>query len=182
MSTHRQKVAAKAVLADQLSPQPEGVVKALEKVGYDSASKNSKTIVESKGFQEALQEEQDTMLKALDRNGITPDKLAKAVEKLLDAKKVIRTFGKTTIETEDTFAIDKGLTHALKIGTGGGYKDQGIAPPLLTINFLNSPELQVVVNKAESEIRSIMEAKLAERAAQAADVKPTENATETQTA
>lgn len=66
-----------------------------------------------------------SLLDALSGQGITSKKIAKKIDTLLNAKVRVKTYMKgdlqSEVEHEDTQAIDKGLTHAIKIGVGGGY-------------------------------------------------------------
>lgn len=56
---------------------------------------------------------------ALEHKGITPDKIADKINTLLDAQKKVRTYIKGDLtseyEEEDHQAIDKGISHAVKI-------------------------------------------------------------------
>ena len=56
---------------------------------------------------EAVKSEQKNLVDALEAQGITPAKIAQKIDYLL--------------ESEDESVIDKGLSHAIKIGVGGGY-------------------------------------------------------------
>lgn len=127
----RQKRLAKALVLNEISNEPKTNREVLLSVDYPKtvAEHKSTEVIAQKGVQEALQEEAKTMLEAAKKLGLTPEKLIKKVNVLLDAKKITKLLsqggdndeGTIVSEEEDKQAIDKGLTHALKIGVGGGY-------------------------------------------------------------
>jgi len=66
------------------------------------------------------------MLTALEVKGVDAHKVAEKISELINAKKKITDYAVSrnrtiTKEEIDSNAIDKGVTHALKIGVGGGY-------------------------------------------------------------
>ena len=72
----------------------------------------------------------DLIEAALEYGKLTPGKLIRKIDELLDSKKITKTYnqnGSIVITEEDNVnAIDKALTHAFKIGIGGGYKAEEI--------------------------------------------------------
>lgn len=81
---------------------------------------------------------QETLKSALQKQGVTPEKIAMKVDQLL--------------ESEDANAIDKGLKHATNIY---GVEDLDTKPKSQnTYNFIFSAETQARVKKMEEEIKS----------------------------
>lgn len=90
---------------------------------------------------------QETLKSALQKQGVTPEKLAKKVDELLEAKRSTL-FG----QFPDYQAIDKGLKHATNIY---GVEDPDQKPKNnTTYNFIFSAETQARVKKMEDEIKS----------------------------
>lgn len=86
----------------------------------------------------AIEIKQETLKSALQKQGVTPEKIARKVDQLL--------------ESEDTNAIDKGLKHATNIY---GVEDLDTKPKSAnTYNFIFSAETQEKVKKIEEEIKS----------------------------
>lgn len=99
---------------------------------------------------------QQTLKSALLKQGITPEKIAKKIDILLEAQKVTRTYIKgelaTEIEEEDHTAIDKGLKHAKDIY---GIEDLDTKPQVNN-TYINifSPETQADIKELESKIKA----------------------------
>lgn len=93
---------------------------------------------------EALEIKKETLREALESKGITAEKIASKVGELLEARNG---------DEPNYQAIDKGITHAVKIR--GDYSDE---PPKATsgatYNFLFSAETQERVRLIEDEIKS----------------------------
>lgn len=142
--TPKQRKAAKAIVKNLLSDQPEPECKVLANVGYSKGITETPSIViNSEGFKNALSE--TGLREALVEQGINPTKIAEKINVLLDA---------TTGENEkpDVNAIDKGLKHATAIygivddkpkNTGGN-----------TYNFIFSDETKAEVKKIEDVIKA----------------------------
>ena len=71
------------------------------------------------------------LINALEARGVEANMVAEKIQQLLMAKRKVRTIIKGDVVTEveeiDASAIDKGLTHALKSGVGGGYAPDRVA-------------------------------------------------------
>ena len=69
----------------------------------------------------------ESLTDALESKGITSERIAEKIEVLLEASTPIYKNNNATGEIEhigdkpDYIAVDKGITHAIKIGIGGGY-------------------------------------------------------------
>lgn len=128
-----------------LSKEPLPVGQILENIGYSKGVTETPSMVtNSEGFQLALQE---TGLKdALIKEGITPDKIAKKINVLLDA-----------VDNEgiqDYTAVDKGLKHATAIY--GIMPDKPKGEGGNTYNFLFSPEVRKEVETIDSRIKEML--------------------------
>lgn len=92
-----------------------------------------------------------SLSEALEARGITSEKVAEKIGVLLDAKKKVRTYTKGDIteeyEEEDHAAIDKGITHAAKIGVGGGYAAEKSVNLTLTAEVMDDDSLQKLAQK-----------------------------------
>lgn len=104
-----------------------------------------------------------SLKEALEAKGITPEKIAEKVDSLLEATKPIYKNNNETGEIElvgespDYQAIDKGITHAVKIR--GDYAEDApkVAPPSgNTYNFIFSAPVQEEVRKAEAKIKEML--------------------------
>jgi len=118
--------------------------KVLESVGYGRVCDQPSRVIESAGFQNALEEL--GLKKALLTQGINPQKIAKKIDVLLEA---VDSSG-----ADDYTAIDKGLKHATAIF--GIIPD---APPTQTkntYNFIFSPDVQQKIKTMEAEIKSFL--------------------------
>ena len=83
---------------------------ALETLNIGSrGAKNIENSASAAGSQ-MLARIKETMVDALERNGVTTDKIAKKTDDLL--------------ESQDPIYIDKGITQAMKMGLGGGYSPE----------------------------------------------------------
>ena len=86
---------------------------------------------------EAIELEEQTLRSALKKQGVTPEKIAKKIDQLL--------------ETEDEKAIDKGLKHALNIY---GVEDVKETPSAVnTYNFLFNVEAREEIRKIDEVIK-----------------------------
>lgn len=141
----------------------------LEKAGFgEGVAKSPNRVINATGFKLALAEKQETMIAALEQAGVSPSFLARKVKELLNKEQVIVRNNITTglIETIETGemdvqAVDKGITHALKLGLGGGYKDNQSMTTNQTINynFINSPEVQEKVKAFEDDLKTQLTSK-----------------------
>lgn len=167
--TERQDKLAELVIENSLSDTPLNKGEMLEKVGYSrNIADQPNKVLQTRGFQLALERKQESMLTALEQAGVTPGFLARKINQLLNKEQVIVRNNITTglIETVETGemdvqAVDKGITHALKLGLGGGYKDNQTNTTNQTINynFINSPEVQAKVKEFEEDLKSQLTAK-----------------------
>ena len=115
---------------------------ALEKTGSPSraamevlnigsrGSKNKDNSARAAGSQ-MLSRINDTMVDALGRNGVTTDKIAERTNDLL--------------ESQDPMFIDKGISQAMKMGLGGGYKNDSESPTSKMV-----VAIQVVINGTDN--------------------------------
>ena len=164
MPTLKQKALAKELVRQGVEGKPSTLGQSLENAGYSrtTALATPGRVINTPGVQEAIKEEEKTMAAALNKSGITPLKVARHINKLLDAKVKVETFKKgemmTTVTREDTFAIDKGVTHALKLGVGGGYIQN--EQPSVVINFFNNPRLLQIRNAFETQIKEELSSQL----------------------
>lgn len=92
---------------------------------------------------EAVNAERETLRSALEKQGITPTRIAERVDVLLNAK------DKEGIS--DYTAIDKGLKHATAIY--GVVDEPTKNPSINTYNFIFSPEVKGEVKKLEDSIK-----------------------------
>ena len=141
LSPQLKKIRDKQFLtALEATGSPKEAAKLVGKIG-SQGGKNPENVASARGSQR-LKRINETMLDAALKNGVTPDKLAKKIKTLLDAKVRVKTYIKGDLETEvvheDSQAIDKGITHALKIGVGGGYK-QDMESGGMKVNILIVP-------------------------------------------
>lgn len=94
------------------------------------------------------------LIEALSQAGVTPEKIAKKVNTLLDAKIKVKTYKKGDLETEiehvDHFAIDKGITQAMKMGLAGGYA----AEKHVNLNLSLKDILEEIRNHESSPVRT----------------------------
>lgn len=89
----------------------------------------------------AIEKEQQTLKQALEKQGVTPAKIAKKVDELLEAK------GK-----DKNQAIDKGLKHATAIY---GVVDESDKPKSNnTYNFIFNTETQAEIKQIEDKIKA----------------------------
>ena len=85
----------------------------------------------------AVEIKQETLRSALEKQGVTPQKIAQKIDGLLEHK--------------DPNAIDKGLKHATNIY---GIEDLNEKPKSITnYNFLFSPETQAEIKEIEDKIK-----------------------------
>lgn len=97
------------------------------------------------------------MRDALLEVGIDPLMLAKKIKELLNAEKSVLQNGKIAFTLPDTEMINKGLTHALRVGVGGGYVDGNSQPPVqINFGFVNSPDVQAQIQKFEEELKKVL--------------------------
>lgn len=103
----------------------------------------------------AIQIEKETLKSALEKQGITPEKIALKIDELLEASEPIYKNNNSTGEIElvgekiDFNSRDKGIKHALSIH---GIEDQNDKPKTQnTYNFIFSKEVQDQI-KATNEI------------------------------
>ena len=99
------------------------------KIGSRGA-KNMNNSASAAGSQ-MLERINDTMVDALGRNGVTTDKIAERTNDLLDS--------------QDPQYIDKGISQAMKMGLGGGYKNDIESPTSKTV-----VAIQVIVNGTDN--------------------------------
>lgn len=112
------------------------------KKNYNITTENSARAVASElltfpNVREAIEIERSTLKSALEKQGVTPEKIARKVDELLDNK--------------DPNAIDKGLKYATNIygvDTEPEKKQGGN-----TYNFIFSPEVQGQVKEIEAKIK-----------------------------
>lgn len=144
MPTPRQEKLAEKLVENQLKDKPEPIGKVLESVGYakSTADANSAFVIEQPGVQEALAERVGELESALKRNGVTPDKIAQVIAKLLNH--------------DDYQANDKGITQVMKIT--GGYKtgDEQGNRTQINIQVINSPEVKQAVSNFEEELKKAL--------------------------
>ncbi len=81
-----------------------------------------------------------SILEACENIGVTPAMVASKIKQLLNSA--------------DRTAIDKGITHALKIGIGGGYKLEMpiVHPEPNNINFFSNPEVMEATKRLDDVI------------------------------
>jgi len=137
-------VAAQKVLENLLSPQPVSLGQVLDEAGYGRVSENPGRITESAGFQNALEE--IGLKKALMVQGVNPQKIAKKIDLLLEAK--------DRFKQDDYTAIDKGLKHATAIY--GIVQEPPPSQSHNTYNFIFSSEVQHKIKAMEAEIKSFL--------------------------
>lgn len=140
----RQRKAAQKVLENLLSPQPVSLGQVLDEAGYGRVSDQPGRVIESEGFQVALEEL--GLKKALLAQGISPQKIAQKINVLLEAK--------DRFKKDDYTAIDKGLKHATAIF--GVIQEKPPEGGKTTYNFIFSTEVQQKVREMESEIKSLL--------------------------
>lgn len=93
---------------------------------------------------EAIEIQQETLKSALQKKGITPEKIADKIDVLLEATDHL---GKP-----DSQAIDKGLKHATNIY---GVEDLNDRPKIQnTYNFIFNPENQERIKQINAEIKA----------------------------
>lgn len=127
-----------------LSPNPVSLGTILDEAGYGRVSDSPGRIIESAGFQTALE---DLGLKdALLKQGINPQKIARKIDVLLEAK--------DRLKRDDYTAIDKGLKHATAIF--GIVQDKPPEGGKTTYNFIFSTEVQQKVREMEDQIKSLL--------------------------
>ena len=102
---------AKFLEAVKLTGSAKEAAKMVGRIG-SQGSKNPEHSAESMGTKR-LKQVEESMLDAFTEEGVTPRKVAKEVKNLLDHK--------------NPMAKDKGISHALKAGVGGGYKPLELA-------------------------------------------------------
>lgn len=96
----------------------------------------------------AVEEKKLSLREALEKRGITGEKIAEKVGLLLDAKKGAR---------PDYTAIDKGLSHATRIH---GIDEEGSnKQPSTTYNFIFSGDVREKVRVIDAEIKNLLTAK-----------------------
>lgn len=170
MPTAKQEKLAEALVVNAVSDDPKTLGQTLEAVGYSNSTATTKPgqVIATQGVQQALVKAQSAMVDALKAKGIDPEFLASKVKELLEAKKVVKMITKDSqgntlkvdvvSEEVDKFAIDKGLTHAFKLGVGGGYQNEreANAGGNININFINSPQVQSVVKNFEENLKQIL--------------------------
>ena len=110
---------------------PKEAAKLVGRIGSQGAL-NPEHSAESMGTKRLKQVEESILEAALEQ-GVTPKKVAKEIKNLLDH-----------IKPE---AKDKGITHALKIGVGGGYA------PEKNINF----NVEVTKEEREAGLKALQE-------------------------
>lgn len=84
-----------------------------------------------------VEHQRETLKSALEKQGVTPTKIAKKIDKLLDS--------------DDHNAVDKGLKHATNIY--GVVDEPDSKPKGNTYNFILSPEVQADVKNLEARIK-----------------------------
>lgn len=111
--------------------------KKVSKIGSQGA-KDPERSAEAAGSQR-LRNIELSILEAAAENGITPTTVAKKIKELLDDK--------------DLKNVDKGITHSLKIGVGGGYTPE--APPSVTFNvaLFNNPQIRMAVGMIDQAMK-----------------------------
>lgn len=94
---------------------------------------------------EAIEIKQETLKSALEKKGITPDKIADKINVLLDAE---------DLETgkKDYTAIDKGLKHAKEIYGIESLDDKPKSNT--TYNFIFNPQTQAEIKSIEDKIKA----------------------------
>lgn len=107
---------------------------------------------------EAIEIKQQTLKSALEKQGVTPERIAEKINVLLEATKPVFVKDKETGESEcvdeapDYQAIDKGIAHATKIY---GIGDETEKPKSnTTYNFIFSKEVQDEVKEIEAKIKA----------------------------
>ena len=145
--TTKQTKVAKAIVENLVVDKPESIGEILKNTGYGKdAQNNPGRVIESEGVQTALKEV--GLKTALTNAGVTPDKIAKKVNVLLDAKKG---------EEDDYTAIDKGLKHATAIhGIEQGQEKSGKGN---IYNFFINSEAQTRIREAEEDIKELLTSK-----------------------
>ncbi len=122
----------------------EAAVRNFDVKDRNSAKSVGSALLTNVDIIEAVEEKKETLKEALERVGVTPEKIAKKVNVLLTAK--------DPDGNPDFKAIDKGIAHATKIR--GDVNDQPpIAPTHATYNFLFSKEVQSEVAQIEARIK-----------------------------
>jgi hypothetical protein len=97
-----------------------------------------------------------SLVDALDHKGITSDKIAEKVGKLLEGKKDLYFFGEKIGEVDDFNAIDKGLTHALKIR--GDYAPDKSITLNANVNITpQDPKAKEIADKYEAELLNTLQ-------------------------
>jgi len=132
------------VVENLLSPNPAPLGQILSEEGYGRVSESPGRVIESEGFQTALEEM--GLKKALLAQGITPQKIAKKIDVLLEAK--------DRFKKDDYQAIDKGLKHATAIF--GVVQEKPPGENKTTYNFIFSTEVRERVREMEEEIKSLL--------------------------
>lgn len=140
----KQKRVAKRVVNNLLSPRPVSLGQILREEGYGRVSESPARIVESEGFKAAIDEL--GLKKALFKQGINPDKIARKIDVLLEAR--------DRLDRDDYTAIDKGLKHATAIF--GIIQDKPPESNKNTYNFVFSTEVREKVREMEDQIKSIL--------------------------
>lgn len=92
----------------------------------------------------AVEIKQETLKSALQKQGVTPEKIAEKINVLLEAK---------IKKKPDVNAIDKGLKHATAIY---GVEDPEDKPKAVTntYNFIFNPETQAEIKEIEAKIKA----------------------------
>jgi hypothetical protein len=104
----------------------------------------------------AVEIKQETLKSALEKQGITPEKIARKVDELLDAKEPIyknnNETGKIELvgEKKDYQSIDKGLKHALSIH---GIDNEPQRQSGATYNFIFSADIQKEIAATNERIK-----------------------------
>lgn len=119
---------------------------------YDIESKDPENVARSIATENltkpaiiaAVEIQRESLKSALEKEGVTPVKIAKTINELLD--------GRDKDGNHDFTAKDKGLKHALNIH---GVEDQNDKPRSQnTYNFIFSPEVQADVKALEQTLKA----------------------------
>lgn len=135
--TPKQYKAAKLISLNVSSDKPRALKEILKEAGYsDSMSEKPKQIIQSKGFQDILEEA-----------GITDDILAETLNDGLRAVTFVKTekvvgIGKSRIKTEDVILVPDINTRHKYLETGLRLKGYGKQAGEININFNNHAQTQ----------------------------------------
>jgi hypothetical protein len=143
--TPRQRKTAKELVKNLLKDKPLPTGQVLENVGYaKGVAEQPSRILESPGFKEALAE--IGLRKALELQGINPQKIAEKIDVLLEAT--------DKLGQDDYTAIDKGLKHATAIYGITELPEKNVGGN--TYNFFFNKTVQNEVKTMEDRIKSML--------------------------